>query len=69
MRFSKLLGRTLKEAPSDADCISHQYLVRSGMIQQVATGVYSYMPMGWRVFRKIENIIREEMDRAGGQEL
>ncbi len=69
MRFSKLLGRTLKEAPSDADCISHQYLVRSGMIQQVATGVYSFMPMGWRVFRKIESIIREEMDRAGGQEL
>ncbi len=69
MRFSKLLGRTLKEAPSDADCISHQYLVRSGMIQQVATGVYSYMPMGWRVLKKIEKIIREEMDKAGGQEL
>ncbi|MGA2367962.1 MAG: proline--tRNA ligase [Dehalococcoidia bacterium] len=69
MRFSRLLGRTLKEAPSDADCISHQYLVRSGMIQQVATGVYSYMPLGWRVLRKIEQIIREEMDKAGGQEL
>lgn len=69
MRFSRLLGRTLKEAPSDADCISHRYLIRAGMIQQVATGVYSYMPMGWRVFRKIEQIIREEMDAAGGQEL
>jgi prolyl-tRNA synthetase len=69
MRFSRLLGRTLKEAPSDADCVSHRYLVRAGMIQQVATGVYSYMPMGWRVFRKIEQIIREEMDAAGGQEL
>jgi prolyl-tRNA synthetase len=69
MRFTRLLGRTLKEAPADADCVSHQLLVRSGMIQQVATGVYSYMPMGWKVLRKIENIIREEMDKAGGQEL
>jgi len=69
MRFSRLLGRTLKEAPSDADTASHRYLVRSGMIQQVAAGVYSYMPMGWRALRKIENIIRDEMDKAGGQEL
>jgi len=69
MRFSRLLGRTLKEAPSDAECVSHSYLVRAGMVQQVSTGVYSYMPTGWRVFRKIENIIREEMDAAGGQEL
>jgi len=69
MRFSRLLGRTLKEVPADADCASHQYLVRAGMIQQVAAGVYSYMPMGWRVLQKIEQIIREEMDRAGGQEL
>ncbi len=69
MRFSRLLGRSLKEAPSDAECISHSYLVRAGMIQQVSTGVYSYLPLGWRAFRKIENIIREEMDAAGGQEL
>lgn len=69
MRFSSLLGRTLKEAPSDADCASHSYLVRSGMVQQVMTGVYSLLPLGWRTFRKIENIIREEMDAAGGQEL
>ena len=69
MRFTRLLGRTLKEAPADADCASHQLLVRSGMIQQVAAGVYSYMPMGWKVLKKIENIIREEMDKAGGQEL
>lgn len=69
MRFSSLLGRTLKEAPSDADCVSHSYLVRSGMVQQVMTGVYSLLPLGWRTFRKIENIIREEMDAAGGQEL
>ncbi len=69
MRFSRLLGRTLKEPPSDADCISHQFLVRSGMIQQVATGVYAFMPMGWRALKKIEQIIREEMNAAGGQEL
>ncbi len=69
MRISRLLGRTLKEAPSDADCISHQYLIRAGMIQQIATGVYTFLPLGWRALRKIENIIREEMDSAGGQEL
>ena len=69
MRFSKLFGRTLKEIPSDADTLSHQLLLRTGMIQQVATGVYSYLPLGWRVLRKIEQIIREEMDKVGGQEL
>jgi prolyl-tRNA synthetase len=69
MRFSKLFGKTLKEIPSDADTLSHQLLLRTGMIQQVATGVYSYLPLGWRVLRKIEEIIREEMDKVGGQEL
>ena len=69
MRFSRLLGKTLKEAPADADCASHRLLVRAGMIQQVATGVYSFLPLGWRVLKKIEDIIRGEMDSAGGQEL
>jgi len=69
MRFSKLFGKTLKEIPSEADTLSHQLLLRTGMIQQVAAGVYSYLPLGWRVLRKIEQIIREEMDKAGGQEL
>ncbi len=69
MRFSKLFGKTLKEIPSDADTLSHQLLLRTGMIQQIATGVYSYLPLGWRVLRKIEQIIREEMDKVGGQEL
>jgi prolyl-tRNA synthetase len=69
MRFSRLLGKTLKEAPADADCASHRLLVRAGMIQQVATGVYSFLPLGWRVLKKIEDIIRGEMDGAGGQEL
>jgi prolyl-tRNA synthetase len=69
MRFSKLFGKTLKEIPSEADTLSHQLLLRTGMIQQVAAGVYSYLPLGWRVLKKIEQIIREEMDKAGGQEL
>ncbi|MBM3173025.1 MAG: proline--tRNA ligase [Chloroflexi bacterium] len=69
MRFSRLFGKTLKEKPSEADSISHQLLLRAGMVQQVAAGVYSYLPLGWRILKKIEQIIREEMDKAGGQEL
>jgi prolyl-tRNA synthetase len=69
MRYSRLFGRTLKEKPSEADSISHQLLLRASMIQQVATGIYSYLPLGWRVLKKIEQIIREEMDKVGGQEL
>ncbi len=69
MRFSKLFGKTLREAPAEAESISHRLLLRAGMIQPVAAGVYSYLPLGWRVLRKIEQIIREEMDKAGGQEL
>jgi len=69
MRVSKLFGKTLREAPAEAESASHQLLLRAGMIAQVAAGIYSYLPSGWRVLRKIENIIREEMDNAGGQEL
>lgn len=69
MRLSKLFGKTLRRAPSEAESISHQLLLRAGMIAQEAAGIYSYLPLGWRVLRKIENIIREEMDKAGGQEL
>jgi prolyl-tRNA synthetase len=69
MRFSKLFGKTLRQAPAEAESISHQLLLRTGMIAQEAAGIYSYLPLGWRVLRKIENIIREEMDKAGGQEL
>jgi prolyl-tRNA synthetase len=69
MRFSKLFGRTLRQAPSEAESASHRLLLRAGMIAQEAAGIYSYLPLGWRVLKKIENIIREEMDRAGGQEL
>ena len=69
MYFSKLFGKTLKEIPAEADTVSHQLLVRTGMIQQVAAGIYAYLPLGWRVLKKIERIIKEEMDKAGGQEL
>ena len=69
MRISKLFGKTQREIPAEADTISHRLLVRAGMIHQVAAGVYSYLPLGWRVLKKIENIIRQEMDNAGGQEL
>ena len=69
MRISKLFGKTQREIPAEADTISHQLLIRAGMISQVAAGVYSYLPLAWRVLKKIENIIRDEMDKAGGQEL
>lgn len=69
MRFSKLFSKTLRQAPAEAESISHQLLLRAGMIAQEAAGIYSYLPLGWRVLKKIENIIREEMDKAGGQEL
>jgi prolyl-tRNA synthetase len=69
VRISKLISKTLREVPADADTISHQYLVRAGYINQLAAGIYSYLPLGNRVLKKIENIIREEMDKAGGQEV
>ena len=69
MRFSKLFGKTLRQAPAEAESVSHQLLLRAGMIAQEAAGIYCYLPMGWRVLKKIENVIREEMDKAGGQEL
>jgi len=69
MRISKLFGKTQKETPAEAETASHQLLLRAGMIHQIAAGVYAYLPLGWRVLKKIENIIRDEMDKAGGQEL
>jgi prolyl-tRNA synthetase len=69
VRLSRLFTKTLKETPSEADTISHQLLLRAGMIYQIASGIYSFLPLGWRVLRKIEAIIREEMDKVGGQEL
>ena len=69
MRISKLFGKTQREVPAEAETASHQLLLKAGMIHQVAAGVYSYLPLAWKVLKKIENIIREEMDAAGGQEL
>jgi prolyl-tRNA synthetase len=69
MRTSQLFGKTQREVPAEADTASHRLLLRAGMIRQIAAGVYSYLPLGLRVLRKIENIIREEMDAAGGQEV
>jgi len=69
MRLSKLFGKTQREVPAEAETASHQLLLRAGMIHQVAAGVYAYLPLGWRVLKKLAAIIRDEMDRAGGQEL
>ncbi len=69
MRISGLFGKTQREVPAEADTVSHQLLLKAGMIYQVAAGIYSYLPLAWRALRKIENIIRDEMDAAGGQEL
>jgi len=69
MRASQFFIATLKEAPTDAEVVSHQLMTRAGMIRKLAGGIYTYMPMGLRVIRKIEAIIREEMNRAGAIEL
>ncbi len=69
MRFSKLFGKTSRQTPAEAEGISHQLLLRAGMIAQTASGIYSYLPLGWRVLKKIEQIIREEINKTGGQEL
>ena len=69
MRMSQLFNRTLRQEPSEADTASHRLLLKAGLVQQVAAGVYAYLPLAWRTLRKIEHIIREEMDAAGGQEL
>jgi prolyl-tRNA synthetase len=68
-RASQLFLPTLREAPADAEALSHKLLVRGGFIRQVSAGVWTFMPLGWRVHRKVEQIIREEMDAIGGQEM
>ncbi|MEW5755071.1 MAG: proline--tRNA ligase [Pseudomonadota bacterium] len=69
MRASNLLIATLKETPSDAEVISHQLMLRAGMIRRLAAGLYTWLPLGLRVLRKVETIVREEMNRAGAQEV
>jgi prolyl-tRNA synthetase len=69
MRFSKLLLRTLRDAPADAEAVSHQLLVRGGYIRRHASGIYTWLPLGWRLLRRVEDLIREEMDATGAQEM
>jgi len=69
MRASQLLIATLKETPADAEVISHQLMLRAGMIRRLTSGLYTWLPMGIRTLRKVERIVREEMDRAGAQEV
>ncbi len=69
MRYSQMLLPTLKEIPAEAETISHQLLLRAGMIRKLTSGIYDYLPLGLRVLRKVEAIVREEMNRAGAQEV
>ena len=68
-RASQLFLPTLREAPADADAASHQLLVRGGFIRQMGAGLWSFLPLGWRVHMRLEQIIREEIDAIGGQEM
>ena len=69
MRLSRYFLPTLKENPVEAQIVSHRLMLRAGLIRQEAAGIYAFLPMGYKVLRKIEQIIREEQDRAGAQEL
>ena len=69
MRYSQYFIPTVKETPSDAEVISHQLMLRAGMIRKLAAGIYNYLPLGLRSIRKVENIVREEMNRAGAIEI
>ena len=69
MRVSQLLNPTLREVPAEAEVVSHQLMVRAGLIRKAAAGIYTYLPLGIRVLKKIEQIVREEMDAKGGQEV
>lgn len=69
MRLSRCYVKTLKETPKEAEVVSHKLLLRAGMIKKLASGVYTYLPMGLKALKKVENIVREEMDRAGSQEI
>lgn len=69
MRFSKSYIKTLKETPKEAETASHKLLLRASMIKKLTSGVYTYLPLGYKALKKVENIVREEMDRAGSQEI
>ncbi len=69
MKTSNLLLATQRENPSDAETISHQLMIKAGLIRQVASGIYTWLPLGIRVLRKVESIVRYEMDNSGAQEI
>ncbi|MGA1732196.1 MAG: aminoacyl--tRNA ligase-related protein, partial [Burkholderiaceae bacterium] len=69
MKASQFLISTLKEAPADAEVVSHRLMLRAGMIKRLGSGIYTFMPMGWRVVQKVAAIVRQEMNRAGAIEL
>ncbi|MBQ5413525.1 MAG: proline--tRNA ligase, partial [Schwartzia sp.] len=69
MRTTQLYAPTLRQTPAEAEVVSHQLMLRAGMIRKVAGGIYTYLPLAWRTLKKIEQITREEMDAAGGQEI
>lgn len=69
MRYSEMFLPTVREVPSDAEVISHQLMIRAGMIRKLTSGIYSYLPLGYKVIQKLEQIIREEMNKAGAQEV
>src|SRR5579859_750437 len=69
MRLSRLFGKTLRRPPAEAESANHQLLLRAGLVQQTAAGIYSFLPLGYRALRRIEEVVRQEMDTAGGQEL
>ena len=67
MKYSNLLAPTLREVPADAEIASHKLMLRAGMMRKVTSGIYTYMPLGWRTISKINQIVREEMNAAGAQ--
>ncbi|HSD97107.1 MAG TPA: hypothetical protein VLB06_08190, partial [Sulfuricaulis sp.] len=69
MRVSRFLLSTIRETPAEAETVSHQLMLRAGMIRKLAAGIYTWLPLGLRALRKVENIVREEMNRAGAQEV
>lgn len=69
MRASRFLFATLRETPNDAEVISHQLMLRAGMIRKLASGLYTWLPMGTRVLKKVDAIVREEMNRSGAMEV
>src|SRR6202166_4351996 len=69
MRLSQYPISTLKEVPADAEVVSHQLMLRSGMVRRLAAGLYTWLPLGLRTLRKVERVVREEMNRAGALEL